>query len=821
MIHALFTTTGRGPVLPCLVAAVLGLGSVWLSGCRRSQSPPAEQQTPDRGVLKPPAEQPSAEQPPTAEDILEAVVAAYKKASSYADSGMVRLKAEQAEGELDERFDFSIALERGAKLRARVYRAEVVCNDGKLSATIAELPGQVLVKDVPPELTLKSIYSDRMLAAALSGGLPGTPPQLTLLLAEDPLKMLLRGVEQTTLAEPGTIDQRGCYRLRLSRRDGAVIYWIDRETYVVRRIEFPTGQLRRMFARSVQVGDVSLVAELTGARFDAPIEASRFQFDMPAGAAQVKFFVPPSPAQLLGKKVPDFNFTNLDGNPVTPASIAGKITILDFWATWCSPCRRSLPVLSKVMERYKDNNGIAALAVSVDGSAVGNQELVDAFSEWGVNLPVARDPAGNSRSLFHSSGIPATFIIGADGIVQDFEIGAKPDLETVLPEKLDKLLAKEDLYREPLAEYNKQLEAYERALEASKAGSPEGPRAEEVKIPEAEIAPRSQPKTFKLAPLWKCDELKAPGNILVVEQPDGSPRLLVVDAWKSIAEVGTDGKLLATHQLDIDRMEVVSTLRTAAGADGKRYYAAVAAAQQRFHLFDAQFNRLLSFPKDALTNPHQGIADVELADLDGDGAAEACVGYWGVVGVQAVSFQGKRLWSNRSVTNVEKIAVAGPDPQGRRALLCTNFGSLAKIDADGKRQGEIAVGNLMLRWVVAADLTGDGQLNWCGMAAMKLGENIAAGFNLQGDQLWTCTLANGVQRQPIEPIIVGRLAPVAQRQWLLPGPDGSIHIVTAEGKQLDRFNYGAVLCGLATIELDGRPVLIVSSASGLEAWRVE
>jgi hypothetical protein len=58
-------------------------------------------------------------------------------------------------------------------------------------------------------------------------------------------------------------------------------------------------------------------------------------------------------------------------------------------------------------------------------------------------------------------------------------------------------------------------------------------------------------------------------------------------------------------------------------------------------------------------------------------------------------------------------------------------------------------------------------------------------------------------------------------QWILPGPDGSIHFIAADGKPLDKFNYGAALQGLATVEIDGRPVLVVASANGVEAWKVE
>ena len=58
-------------------------------------------------------------------------------------------------------------------------------------------------------------------------------------------------------------------------------------------------------------------------------------------------------------------------------------------------------------------------------------------------------------------------------------------------------------------------------------------------------------------------------------------------------------------------------------------------------------------------------------------------------------------------------------------------------------------------------------------------------------------------------------------QWLLAGCDGSIHVLGADGKLIDKFNYGAEICGLAAVEIDGKPALVVATPGGVEAWRVE
>ncbi len=143
------------------------------------------------------------------------------------------------------------------------------------------------------------------------------------------------------------------------------------------------------------------------------------------------------------------------------------------------------------------------------------------------------------------------------------------------------------------------------------------------------------------------------------------------------------------------------------------------------------------------------------------------------------------------------------------------------LDAEGQRRSEIFIPKRMLGWVAAADLRGDGQPLWCGLGASQLGENTAIGFSLKGDELWSYSLPEGVYPGPIELIVPGRLTRNGPGQWLLPGPDGSIHVLSADGQLFDKFNYGAVLQGLATVEINGQPALIVASDKGLEALRAE
>jgi hypothetical protein len=407
--------------------------------------------------------------------------------------------------------------------------------------------------------------------------------------------------------------------------------------------------------------------------------------------------------------------------------------------------------------------------------------------------------------------------------VEDYETGFRPSLEAELADKLERLLAGQDISRDQFSRFEGQRKEYLAWLDRwVEKGLYVGSAAEEQEIPEAKIAPRSEPKAFRLERLWRCTELKSPGNLLVVPAASGPPKLLALDSWKTVAEIGPNGKVIASHTLALPEQEAGTFLRSGAGADGKRYYAVSGIMQQQVHLFDENWKKLVSFPEDALKNPHAGIADVQFGDLDGDGKLEMLISYFQDVGVHGVSLEGKRLWANRTLAMVRRIAVWAQDPKGPRSLLCTNsLGSLVILDGQGKRQGEISIPRRLVHWIVAADLRGDQQMDLCGLYLAEFGVSVAVGIDPKGAELWSQALPKGVHRRPVEEIVPGNLAASGPGQWLLPGPDGSIYVITADGKPLDHWDTGSVITGLATMAMDGQPVLVLASNEGVEAWQVK
>ena len=349
-------------------------------------------------------------------------------------------------------------------------------------------------------------------------------------------------------------------------------------------------------------------------------------------------------------------------------------------------------------------------------------------------------------------------------------------------------------------------------------------------VPPANIAAATEPTAFKFTKLWSAGEVKDPGNILVVDGAGGEPRIFVFDGWRTVSEIDREGKIVARHELEIPEDAILCFLRTATDKQGKRYYVASVAGQKQCHVFDENWKHILSYPR-AEDTAADSIADVQLADLDGGGKPQLCVSYWGDVGVQGAALDGNRLWKNQSLQFVLRTAATDADASGHRRLLCTHSrGTIVPLDSAGKAEKEIIIPDRHVYYVVSADLEGAGRDSYLALAGTVVNDNAAVGFNLDGKELWNCALPSGVHGRPIELVTTADFTGEQARQWLIAGADGSVHILSADGKPLEKFNTGSALAGIGAVKWGDQRVLLLSKvldkpegeAKGtLEAWLVE
>ena len=137
-------------------------------------------------------------------------------------------------------------------------------------------------------------------------------------------------------------------------------------------------------------------------------------------------------AALVGYAAPDFLLTTAVGDELRLSSLRGQPLVLNFWATWCGPCRFEMPALLRLEAEYAGS--AAVIGVNQGESA----EIVTQFaSNLNIDYPLLLDPGNAINQQYGVRGLPTTLFIDADGIIRDQIIGAAS--EAVLAEKLDAL----------------------------------------------------------------------------------------------------------------------------------------------------------------------------------------------------------------------------------------------------------------------------------------------------------------------------------------------------------------------------------------------
>lgn len=136
-------------------------------------------------------------------------------------------------------------------------------------------------------------------------------------------------------------------------------------------------------------------------------------------------------SQLAGREVPEFEVTTLDGETLTSADLAGKAVIVNFWNSWCIPCRDEHPALKQFYERHADDPNFVLLGIVRDDTKAAAKRWVAAKGdEW----TIATDPNGKASLAFGTRGQPETFAVSPDGLVVGYQFGPSSvqDLEQLL-----------------------------------------------------------------------------------------------------------------------------------------------------------------------------------------------------------------------------------------------------------------------------------------------------------------------------------------------------------------------------------------------------
>ena len=335
---------------------------------------------------------------------------------------------------------FTVAIRRPDKLAWVLRRGNGITakSDGEKLFTLAAQLKKFTEKPAPESLAGANDFS-----MPLDGMGKGGVAEM--LLADDPYAAITDGADKISYNGSVVLQGSRCHKIIISKEDRDLfIYLHDDDKKLPLIIKYDMSRLvAKGYAKGVEPSKVKaeVTAKFNKWELDTDIPDQTFKFKAPANVRKVNSFSKSSDKNrdpLVGQAAPDFKLEMLDGRAGRLSEHKGRnIVILDFWATWCGPCRRGLPAMIEVAKKYADRD-VLLYAVNQQESP---KQIKKFLQDNNLNMPVALDPDGRRGDLFGVDSIPRTIVIDKNGTIQAVHRGFGSGTKAQLQKELDAIIA--------------------------------------------------------------------------------------------------------------------------------------------------------------------------------------------------------------------------------------------------------------------------------------------------------------------------------------------------------------------------------------------
>jgi thiol-disulfide isomerase/thioredoxin len=266
------------------------------------------------------------------------------------------------------------------------------------------------------------------LPAVFAGLIQKQNPAMLMALSKQPVDTLIGGVDAVTKDDDVTLDGTSYSTLKIVGDAVDVRVLVDQKSGLVRKIVMDISAMLKKEGTPA-VNKALVTYDYTPSPALATATPVQYAWVPPQDGKELK----PSAgadsdeenpsAKLIGQPAPAFALKDMDGKPISLASLKGKVVVLDFWATWCGPCREGLPHIEALAKQHAADP-VRVFAINREEK----EDVVKAFiTETKLSLPVLLDGDGATAHAYLVNGIPATIIIGKDGKVAASFVGYGPD----------------------------------------------------------------------------------------------------------------------------------------------------------------------------------------------------------------------------------------------------------------------------------------------------------------------------------------------------------------------------------------------------------
>jgi len=390
-----------------IAAITLSLGTAVSFGDQPSASAPPSKTTPASTA-------PAVSISPEAKKLIEQVTASYAHLKSLQLKGTFHTFIDAEQQKTDSTLKFEASYATPNKFR-HTMQDDVLCGStGTHIYAYNQSHNTFEMVEAPKE---KPDIAD--LPAFLSGILSKQDPALLLAAATDPAKVLTGDATEMTLADPTHIGSTLFPTLHIKSSDKSeALMAFDPDTHFVRQVIFDLKA--RTEERGVpNVKKAVVTVDYSETIPDRPLKDEQFAWTPPAGAKDaIKMAEDEVGAETLamvGKPAPNFKLAGLDGKTVSLSDFRGKVVLLDFWATWCGPCKLELPHLQEIYEARKDK-GLVSFALEQGDE----KDLVQKFvNKTKLTIPVLLDAKGDASDAFKVAALPSTILIAKNGKIRN------------------------------------------------------------------------------------------------------------------------------------------------------------------------------------------------------------------------------------------------------------------------------------------------------------------------------------------------------------------------------------------------------------------
>jgi peroxiredoxin len=468
--------------------------------------------------------------------------------------------------------------------------------------------------------------------------------------------------------------------------------------------------------------------------------------------------------QWEGVTAPDFTVTALDGTKTTLSTLKGKRVILDFWATWCPPCRKEIPHLVRLAKETSRDD-----LVIIGISSEEEPTLRSFVGKNGMNYPVA-----SARSLpapYESvESIPTTFFIDRHGVIQKVVVGYH-DFDSLKEQALNK------------------------DWEGTPKDRPEA-TGSSLTVSDHPLQP---------VPAWSKE---VPGALAMCAGDwygDGQQEILVADNRQQLHILGGDGS-------EKNTLPIAGTFTMIECGRHKTRGPRLLGYSNWGHevvVMDSQGKRLWSY------GSLSGVDGAHWGDLDGDGTDELIVGMNGGGGLHVVDADGKTRWK-ASLGNVWNQAVVSARTNQPALVFATEAGgSVHVFDAQGQLLRTIRPQGKYCAQMSAAAVTDQGTIQ-----AIAIGGGRTIAFDPLGEIAWSTSAIQDHGAWRTVSFAVGDLTGDGRRQWAFLEASGDLVIASAQGEKLCAIPDQKGISAFAIANRSGTGGLLVTLRSGaMRAYR--